>query len=430
MKKFIVILMTVVFVLVGCGGGGGSDSSAPSNNNPSSPVSQISANFSGYKALFAVRTSESGNVIQSVIGSEESESSTIVKITSTGEVVNALTTNLSLDIKSIERGPDGIYLVLGSPVAYESGSDTKYAILKVADDGTVSGIDSEISNVWIYSVDNPASLRILNRPLQWDSHGNMYYIAEFSNNRNIQSLRKYSTNGEITDVISRDASAFMYDFLVLSDDSIMVNGLTTTDLSGWVKRIFSDDSTEFVNEVGASMCMVQIGNGVLISDIDGKEMYNPTDKTKTHMADWDGLGWFKKVVKIKIESSVYVLSNDGRVFDITSNVEDVTPDDINYVTDFCGSQSGELIISGTTSTVSGFGSEIIFDEYAFKTYVGTTETSMNLHVTSLQEVDGKIVFIGLTENGMVTGGIYDPQTDHQVKTDLAADYVISYLFNG
>lgn len=154
--------------------------------------------------------------------------SKLLAVTATGEVSDVLDSG-SIVIREFFSSPNGkVYVVLETKAALTTGG----SVCLLAEINTSSGVPTCVDSALDYvSWNLGGSSGSRNRPVQFDTAGNLYYSGTVGST---SVLRKYSA-GSTTDLLNDNIQ--LHDFIVLPDGAVIVAGTTTSSSASWVRRI-------------------------------------------------------------------------------------------------------------------------------------------------------------------------------------------------
>lgn len=416
MKKFMAVLTVALMVvlLTACGGGGGGgNTDNPDSPNPPADNETITANFGGAVALSAVKINRTNGMFMAIGSEEDDTTTTIVKTDDEGNVSNALETTVDVDVKSIQNGPDGIYVMFGAPVQLNTGSDEKFALIKVASNGTITGIDSSMERVQIY----PSGGVVVNPPLQWDESGRMYYTARFADDT--QAFRMWD-GSTVTDIIPASEDPYVINFLVVSN-GIIVDGTSMTAMTSWVRHYNLDGTFTSIQDTNSS-CLYQFqGQVIFTADTGNIYTYDPSEKTVSLKPEWSGfIGPLARSLA-EVEGRLFGIVGNS-LYQLYPSVEDITPE---------GFQATMFDKAGIDLVVAGIDDSGNYRSYLVETVTHIAhelmvESDYNINITHIGYVDGKIVFDGLNiDSGKVVSGINDPVSGDVSLSEIGTEQVIA-----
>jgi len=140
--------------------------------------------------------------------------------------------------------PDGsTYVLFSYPVALDVNDPNSTCLLaRVVDDSTVPAcVDRTLTS--IYWEENYGR----NQAIQFDASGAIYYTG--STNTGSTVLRRFA-NGQSKDLITDNA--YISDFLVLPDGSVIISGQTQSTQASWLRRVTTDGSLQSLRAAQSS----------------------------------------------------------------------------------------------------------------------------------------------------------------------------------
>lgn len=239
MKRALILGTVLVFgfsiIVSGCGDQGGGGSSG--EHNPAVSASEL-FDVSGATAIAAASALTAST--SAIRASSTSTVTELLKLTASDEISSILSEYLSSTwhppISVIETGPDGsLYIGFdwGIWIRTDDGSEMSAAFFKIARDGTVEIVDSDIHGVgtW-YGHSENGELPV--KQVQFDSEGNIYYLAKTSGGNPI--LKKKTVGGTISQIGNNKMA--VRDFLVCDDGMVLFHGSNSDSWSiEWLRVI-------------------------------------------------------------------------------------------------------------------------------------------------------------------------------------------------
>jgi hypothetical protein len=180
------------------------------------------------------RPTEVGDVIFKTTGivayaqadSSSQSGSKLLAVSATGATSDAISSGTAVvrDFYSVPNGD--VYIVFESKVALTTGGTTCLLAVIDVSTGVPTCVDSTLDSITSSLGNNNG-----NSPIQTDDSGAIYY-AGYSGSSTV--LRKAKT-GVVTDLINANIS--VQDFVVQSDGTVLVVGMTTSSRVSWLRRI-------------------------------------------------------------------------------------------------------------------------------------------------------------------------------------------------
>ena len=169
----------------------------------------------------------SGIVAYAQADTSSQSGSKLLAVSSTGVVSDAISSGTAV-VKDFYSAPNGnVYIVFESKVALTTGGTTCLLAVVDVSTGVPTCVDSTLDSVkWGLGNNGDG-----NSPIQIDSSGAVYYAGQVSST----SVLRKAKNGVITDLINDNVT--LQDFIVLSDGTVLVVGVTTSSQVRWLRRI-------------------------------------------------------------------------------------------------------------------------------------------------------------------------------------------------
>jgi hypothetical protein len=170
----------------------------------------------------------SGIVAYAQADTSSQSGSKLLAVSTTGAVSDAISSGTAV-VRDFYSAPNGnVYIVFESKVALTTGGTTCLLAVVDVSTGVPTCVDSTLDSVK-WSLGYNAGMG--NSPIQFDSSGAVYYAGLVGSSA---VLRK-AKNGAITDLINDNVT--LQDFIVLSDGTVLVVGVTTSSQVRWLRRI-------------------------------------------------------------------------------------------------------------------------------------------------------------------------------------------------
>ena len=185
-------------------------------------------------------TFQTAGVVGLALPSSGGSGSGLLAVNRDGTVIDAVQSG-SASIRDFYVAPNNkFYVVFNSARPLYTGGPNCLLAEVDADSGNPVCVDSALVSVSISLGSVVASSSpVGNSPIQFDSSGGIYYVGQVPTSlpgmtANLITLRK-SLNGVVTNLINDYVN--IYDYVVLSDDSVLISGMTTSTQTFWVRRI-------------------------------------------------------------------------------------------------------------------------------------------------------------------------------------------------
>lgn len=143
-------------------------------------------------------------------------------------------------IQDIYAGPNNkFYIVFAAPTLLRSGDPTCAFVELNTDTGIPICVDSSIASV-ATTVGSQFGYQVIsNSGIQFDNTGAVYYLGTSKGSIRPASIRKKA--GEVITDLFNDNMA-VRDYLVLTDGTLIVAGLTLSSQAYWIRKILPDGS--------------------------------------------------------------------------------------------------------------------------------------------------------------------------------------------
>jgi hypothetical protein len=233
--------------------------------------------------------------------------SKLLAVSTTGAVSDAISSGTAV-VKDFYSAPNGnVYIVFESKVALTTGGTTCLLAVVEVSTGVPTCVDSTLDSVsWGLGYNTDTG----NSPIQLDASGAVYFAGRVGSS----SVLRKAKNGVITDLINDNVT--LQDFIVLSDGTVLVVGVTTSSQVRWLRRISAAGGLKNL-AIGSVLSLWKFADGKVYAGLWGDPNYG----WKRYSTDLDALEdkyWISGNINGVSRDSYFQLGTQDSISDCNS----------------------------------------------------------------------------------------------------------------
>lgn len=344
-------------------------------------------------ALAATSSSCSGNVACAVAVAGDGTTSSLYAAGSDAPAV-----------RDFYSAPNGrLYVVFNTPWRLVVGGSVCVLAEVNTDTGVPTCVDPAMTSIQttmgnMYGISSNG-----NPPVQFDSAGNIYYMGVAYGAGFMGLTLRASANGTIRNIVNDNVT--VYDFVVLTDGTVLVSGATTSTQARWLRKIGSTGKIENLLTSSQPTFLRTFADGNAYFGVSSNSGGGPTvQRYVTANGAVDSVPWITN-------SLTWITGTPG-----TNDAASVCPTNRSSIGAFCSSSgvySTNFLNFGTTrtigiSTMPGVGSGSQMVQYWPTLDMENTSVA---NITIAYKVKDRIVLTGTNAAGKNIVSIYDPETN-------------------
>jgi len=356
---------------------------------------------------------QTSNAVGIALPATGASGSGLLAVNRDGTVVDAVS-NGTAPVQDFYSAPNNrVYVTFRTATALTSGA-TPCVLAEVnPDTGVPSCIDDALSSIRL----TPTMFGRGNSPVQFDSAGNIYYLGSQNVNGGSpkQVLRKY-VNGNVVSLINDNIT--INDFVVLPDGSSLLYGATASTNATWLRKLSPAGGLSSISNSANIYFMRKFADGNIYIG----QFANGGASI---------IRWITATSQIDPKPWSTTMMNADAYF----NVAYLCWQNSSKYPGFC-SGSGVAVSalfnfgSGRTLATVGNGGTAGSNLFQFFPTVESTNTILK-NVTLAISVNSKLILAGLTESGVNSLTVYDPETGQETvvvdQTNEVEVYNLTYI---
>jgi hypothetical protein len=341
----------------------------------------------------------SGIVAYAQADTSSQSGSKLLAVSTTGALSDAISSGTAV-VRDFYSAPNGnVYIVFESKVALTTGGTTCLLAVVEVSTGVPTCVDSTLDSItWGLGWNAGRG----NSPIQLDSSGAVYYSGQAGSSA---VLRK-AKNGVITDLINDNVT--LQDFIVLSDGTVLVVGVTTSSQVRWLRRISAAGGLKNL-AIGAVLSLWKFADGKVYAGLWSDPNFG-WKKYSTELDAFEDKYW--------ISGNMNGVTRDGFFkIDGTDRISDCSNANISKNNSFCGwygtnvSPLFNILSQKTFGVVGTSGQSRQLWQY-YPTVEKTNVTAIN-SVTLAQQVITTLILSGTSLSGSNVLSLYDTSSKQE-----------------